>query len=272
MKNKKIETKESMLKKMMISSIISIFLSIIMIILFSICLHSLSKLSIINPWIFFLILIAFLIYNVITLLISIRNKFKEDMVKSYFKFYDIINFITKSILILSTILMFFITPTTVSGNSMNDTLSSGDKLLVWHMGYSAKKDDIVIINVTKKKYGAQISKDDSLYIKRVVATQGDIVTYDQSTNEFKVNGVIVEKSLEAMSYYYYIKCINLYGKYENIDYTFEVPKGYSIVMGDHRTNSMDSRELGLIDNNDILGKACIRLLPFTKLSKKISYE
>ncbi len=270
-------SKEYFIKKMKISSIISISLSLVMLVLFITLLNTVSKLSIVSPWFFFALLILFLIYNIITILISTKFNDKFGLVdtKLYFKFYDTINFIIKTILVLSTIIMFIVTPTTVSGNSMNDTLENNDKILVWHMGYKVKRNDVVVINVTKKKYGSKISVDDALYIKRVVGTAGDIVSYDIETNEFKVNDVIVESNVEGMSYLSYIKCINLNGKSDNMDYTFKIPEGYSIVMGDHRTNSLDSRELGLIDNNDILGKAFIRLLPFKsfgKLNKKTSYN
>ncbi len=274
---KKNYNKEFFIKKMKISSIISLSLSLIMLIIFILFLDTVSKLSIISPWAFFALLILFIIYNIITVFISFKFNERIDFenTKLYFKFYDNINFIIKTILILSTIIMFVVTPTTVIGNSMNDTLESNDKILIWHMGYKPKKDDIVIINVTKEKYGSNVSVDDSLYVKRVVATSKDNVSYNILTNEFMVNGIVVEDSEDAISYLSYLKCINFNGKSDNVSLTFVVPNGYSIVMGDHRTNSQDSRELGLIDNNDILGKAFIRLFPFKsfgKLNKKTSYN
>ena len=44
-----------------------------------------------------------------------------------------------------------------------------------------------------------------------------------------------------------------------------IPKGYYLVLGDNRNNSMDGRNFGLIKKEDIIGKAWIRLWPLNKL-------
>ena len=38
-----------------------------------------------------------------------------------------------------------------------------------------------------------------------------------------------------------------------------------VVLGDNRTNSLDSREFGFVSKNDILGKINIRFFPITKI-------
>ena len=43
-----------------------------------------------------------------------------------------------------------------------------------------------------------------------------------------------------------------------------VPEGYSIVIGDNFGNSTDSRLIGLISNEDILGKCIFRIYPFSQ--------
>ena len=44
-----------------------------------------------------------------------------------------------------------------------------------------------------------------------------------------------------------------------------IPSGFSIVLGDNQGNSTDSREIGLIANEDILGKFIIRIYPIEKM-------
>lgn len=253
------------LKKVSIISL-SIFGFIFLFSLFFI--SKITKLSIIPPMWFYIIFFITVIFNVITLLLT--TLFKDSLNSTsfllYYRVYDLLGFVLKIAVIIMAVVMFIVTPTTVVGNSMNYTLDSGDKVLVWHIGYVPKKNDVVVIDITETKYG----QDDSLFIKRVVATAGDEVSYKD--NIFYVNGNPIE---EDMTLAEYINCINLYNDEENTNTTFKVPKGYSIVLGDHRTSSIDSRRIGLVSNKDLLGKAIFVFFSknnFGPLKKNLSYE
>ena len=91
-------------------------------------------------------------------------------------------------------------------------------------------------------------------IKRVIAVAGQSIEIDPVTGAVLVDGEVLEES---------------YVHYENLRYDLTsavvVPEGYVFVMGDHRSNSLDSRteSVGFIDVRDIVGKAFWRIRPLS---------
>ena len=88
---------------------------------------------------------------------------------------------------------------------------------------------------------------------------GDRIKIDFTKGEVYVNDELINETyiLEPMMQKDYI-----------LDIT--VQDGYLFLMGDNRNNSLDSRydEIGLISDNEILGKASVRLFPkFTVLNR-----
>lgn len=120
----------------------------------------------------------------------------------------------------------------VQGHSMEPTYKNG-KVLFYHRCSAPSKGSIVIIKGNGNDY------DEGMYIiKRVIATGGD--TIECKNNMVYVNDKTVDES--------YIK-----GMTENFD-KVTVPKGCIFVMGDNRENSLDSRKVGCIPLNEVLGK------------------
>lgn len=169
-------------------------------------------------------------------------------------------FICKCIAILFFILINLFTPCTVSGQSMYPTFHDRDKLICINTFNDVKRDTVVVFDATN------YSSNGNLYIKRAVAVGGDIVSYDDGT--LYVNGVM--EDFQNVSYYDYLYMYNSYRKIKKIDdatpnNSFKVPKGYAMCLGDNRNNSLDSRELGLINVKDIYGRIVLRF------TRKISF-
>jgi len=157
--------------------------------------------------------------------------------------HDLVYLIAAVLLIFSLCLRVVV----VSGPSMRTTLLDGDWLLV--LGNSLYRNpqpgDIVV--VSKDSY------DDEPIIKRVIATEGQVVDIDFTEGIVYVNGQALEES-------YTLTPTNLA---EGTSFPLTVDNGCVFVLGDNRNESKDSRspEIGLIDCREILGKAIFLFVP-----------
>ncbi len=157
--------------------------------------------------------------------------------------YETISVVITSIMIIAVVFTFCFRLVGVDGDSMLDTLKTGDWLVVTHYYTEPQYGDIVI---SAKKTAARGS-----LVKRVIAVAGDVVDIDENDNVY-VNG---EK-------------INDEGftrkdgtRRGNRTYPVTVPEGCVMLMGDNRIVSWDSRyeEIGFAETEHLLGKAQFRL-------------
>ncbi len=141
--------------------------------------------------------------------------------------------------------------TTVSGSSMENTLSDGDNIIIDKVTYrfsEPKRFDIVVFPY---QYD-----EDTYYIKRIIGLPGETVQI-MATGDIYINGEML---------------IEDYGReiIENAGSVYEPktlgPDEY-FVLGDNRNNSSDSRfeNVGMIHKSKIIGRAWVRIYPFNKL-------
>lgn len=251
-------------KNLKISSLSILILSLLMFIFSLFLKDSASLLSAISPKVYFIIMIPFIIWLVVTVLLStlFKDKLSDKKLLLYYKFFDTTSFFITILTFLMFLFMFIASPTTVVGGSMNNTLASGDRVVVWHLGYEPKRDDIVVAHIANK-YG---NSDDILIIKRVVAVSGDKV--ELKNNALYVNDNLVSKYSGITSRFTNLITdkTNDEGVDENLT-VFVVPDSKCILLGDNRPVSNDSRNMGLIDYSDIVGKALFRILPLKSFGK-----
>lgn len=141
---------------------------------------------------------------------------------------------------------------TVDGPSMQPTLTTNDRLFVTRFTYKlsdVERGDIVIC-----KYDTPLYPD--MYVKRVIALSGETVSV--------VDGVVCING--APIYEDYTLPSTEDNRFYNMD-PYEVPAGHVFVMGDNRNNSADSRSeiVGPISIDNIIGKAQVRIFPFTNI-------
>lgn len=148
---------------------------------------------------------------------------------------------------------------TVSGESMKNTLQDRDRLLISDLFYKAKTGDVVVVDVSdnlhlEKEHGVSAGAP---YIKRVIATEGQVVDIDGETWTVYVDGVALDEP-----YVYHCNNKAMYTD-ARVTYPFTVSEGCVFVMGDNRNGSSDSRIIGEIDEKNILGRVILRLFPNT---------
>lgn len=146
------------------------------------------------------------------------------------------------------IFTFFVRIVVVNGDSMFDTLVDGDYLLLVNnpLCGELKRGDIVVAGMDRFRDGEAI-------VKRVIATEGQLVDIDFQAGVVYVDGAAL---LEP----YTFTATNLA---EGTQFPLVVEPGCVFLMGDNRNESKDSRsrEIGQVDKREILGKAVFLLIP-----------
>ena len=165
----------------------------------------------------------------------------------------------------------------VPSGSMQPTLQPGDRILVsklaavhrgdvvvfdgtttfaGHKSDAAQQDGLVNEVVTGVANALSVQTQESDYVKRVVGVPGDHVVCCDAHGLLTVNGVAVHEPY-------------LYPGDRPSDLTFDVtvPPGHIWVMGDHRSDSADSRAHlgdpggGMVRLDDVIGRASLVYWP-----------
>lgn len=153
------------------------------------------------------------------------------------------------IVIVLLIKQFIVTPIMVNGPSMEPTLKENDVMLLDKISYrfhKIERFDIVVIY-----------HHDTYIIKRVIGLPGENIVYQD--NILYVDGQEVEENFDhAKTEDFSIEELN----------SGTVPEDCYLVLGDNRVDSLDSRMIGFIKKDQILGHAKFTLYPFNRFGGK----
>ena len=132
------------------------------------------------------------------------------------------------IVVVVLVRIFIVAPAKVDGESMYPTLDDGELLIM-------------------KKY------DHKLLVKRVIGLPGENINYEN--NNLYVNGIKVDENFDhAKTSDFNISKLGV----------TNIPDDMYFVLGDNRINSVDSRMIGLIKKEDIVGTTNFAFFPINK--------
>lgn len=138
------------------------------------------------------------------------------------------------------------------GPSMSPTLKDGDAFLLNKIAYKIGK-------VKRGQIIAFYYEDTKYLVKRVIGLPGEKI--DFKDNVLYINDQPYSEDFIADN------VITSDFKMEDIKGVVDskIPEDMYLVLGDNRENSMDSRQIGLINKKDIMGKTSIRIWPLNRL-------
>jgi len=139
----------------------------------------------------------------------------------------------------------------IPSESMTPTLEVGDRILVNKLSYRAhdpRRGDVIVFDRPPAAGPGPLE-----LIKRVIGLPGDVVDLK--------DGVVTIDGRELREPY-----LLQDGTQSSMDGPVRVPRGTVFVMGDHRSDSTDSRVFGPVAEASIVGRAFVVVWPTRRVS------
>lgn len=153
---------------------------------------------------------------------------------------------------------FLVAQYTIDGASMEDTFHDSERVIVNKIIYNIKDighGDVVVFDMPS----------DEVFIKRIIGVPGDKIEMRDKVvylNDEPLDEPYVKPYEESYRDNFTLKDFGVEGD--------TIPEGEYLVLGDNREVSKDSREIGLIDESDIIGKVQLKFWPFSKFTTDFS--
>ena len=199
-------------------------------------------------------------------------KLKDPKISGWRDFLSTVAILAAAAVVAFLIVAFVFRSYEVDGPSMSPTLANDDKLIIWKLprtwaditghDYIPKRGDIIVFTETGlARFGQQNTKQ---LIKRVIGLPGDTVVISNGDyiiyNKQHPHGFDPDQTLA-------------YGKSTAIPYTAAGAKTKYVlgpdqlfVSGDNRPDSLDSRDFGPINADQIVGQLVMRVYPLSNFS------
>lgn len=163
-----------------------------------------------------------------------------------------------AILLAFIVKTFLFAPIVVDGPSMQPNLQDGDHMIVNKINYKINQPerfDIVVFHATEQKD----------YIKRVIGLPGETVELEDDI--LYIDGEPVDETFLTDE-----KSQLTDGQVYTMGFSMDdipggsmvIPEDQILVLGDNRSNSTDSRMLGFISSDQLVGNAVFIYWPFNR--------
>ncbi len=188
-----------------------------------------------------------------------NRKPKKERVKRSLKRRILDFIVTVAIGVVLALLLthFVIQRNTVIGSSMVPTLADRDEVFVEKISRlfesGLKRGDIVTADTHEKT----AKGDEMIIIKRVIGLPGERVTIKEGA--VFINGVLLDEPYLSEG----VRTAPHNNNYADVT----LDKNEYFLLGDNRTNSRDSRDIGPVTRAEIEGKLILRFYPFNKFGK-----
>lgn len=164
--------------------------------------------------------------------------------------FEVIKFVVISLLIVVPIRMWIAQPFIVSGASMEPNFFNGDYLIVDEISYNIKnpqRDEVIVL---------RLPGNSPFFIKRIIGLPGEKI-------EIKENKIRILSPEQPEGFV--LKEDYLQNELTYPEMSVILGNDEYFVMGDNRSQSLDSRRWGAILKDNIVGRAFLRLWPLDAL-------
>ena len=156
---------------------------------------------------------------------------------------DFVETIAISLSIFVLVYVFLVQPYQVKGSSMLPNFENGENLLANKIGYrfnDPRRGEVVVFKAPQN-----LSYD---YIKRIIGLPGETVLIKNS--QISINNQLLDESSYLPDDF-----ITRGGRFLGENQSYVLKNNEYFVLGDNRDHSSDSRDWGIVPQQDIIGKA-----------------
>lgn len=183
---------------------------------------------------------------------SVKQK-KPSLLLGIFDWVDSVVFAIILMIIVFTLVFRIVG---IQGESMENTVLDGERVVISNVFYTPKQGDIVVISRDYFNSLGEPVEGNEPIIKRVIATEGQEVDIDFEKGIVYVDNQPLKEP--------YIK--NPTTRQDDVQFPLTVEDGCVFVLGDNRAISKDSRDssIGLVNERYVLGKVILRIYPLDR--------